>query len=188
MIFYRMSNRQDFAGYLPATTDGVVDDARVPEFCRERQTALKEYLGEPPRKPGKHGDLHVTGSWYFVRPRVLTLLEKAARGHVASHPTTVAGREAEDFQQVWVLNFVDCLDIGQSSISEPLRPIPGKVGTIKRPVFDESRWDGSDLFVVPQDRNCHWFCTEKFVADWKAAKLKGAEFSRFLMDPESIKC
>lgn len=188
MIFYRMSNRQDFAGYLPATTDGVVDDARVPEFCRERQTALVEYLGDPPRKPGKRGDFHVTGSWYFVRPAALALLERAALGKITSHQTSLAGREDESFRQIWVLNFVDCLDIGQSSISEPLRQIAGRVGTIKRPVFDEARWDGSNLFVVPQDRNCHLFCTEHFVAEWKAAKLKGAEFSRFLMDPEAIKC
>lgn len=63
-----------------------------------------------------------------------------------------------------------------------------KIGVIKRPVFDEGRWDGSDLFVVPQDPSTSLFCTERFVANWKQSKLKGALFSRFLMDPEAIKC
>jgi hypothetical protein len=88
---------------------------------------------------------------------------------------------------MWVLNFVDCLDIDRSSISVPTIPKKGYVGIIKRPVFDESRWNGSDLFAVPQDPNCHLFCTERFAVEWKTAKLKGALFSRFLMDPDAIK-
>jgi hypothetical protein len=67
-------------------------------------------------------------------------------------------------------------------------PRPGRIGVIKRPMFDESRWDGSDLFVVPQDPSYCIFVSERFVERWRAAKFKGSMFSRYLMDPEAIEC
>ena len=116
------------------------------------------------------------------------LFDWAARGKLRTSSTKIIGREDEDFFQVWVLNFVDCLDEAKTVASPPGGFYKGKIGVIKRPVFDESRWDGSDLFVVPQDPSFCFFCTENFVAQWKAAKLKGAMFSRHMMDPDAIRC
>jgi hypothetical protein len=113
--------------------------------------------------------------------------ESACRGKLASRPTRILDREAEHFRQVWVLNFVDCLDEAKTMASPPGGFYKDKIGVIKRPAFDEHRWDGSDLFVVPQDPSYCLFCSETFVTQWKAAKLKGAMFSRFLMDPEAIR-
>lgn len=188
MIFYRINPRQDFAAYLPGSSDGSVAEQRIPEYCRQKQGKLMEYLGDPPRKPGKRGDIHITDSWYFVRSNALAFIESAARGRVLKNPITIGDRQCEVFQQVWVVNYVDCLDVEKSSITEKVSRDPSRVGVIKRPVFDERRWDGSDLFVVPQDPSYCLFCSENFLAQWKAAKLKGAMFSRFLMDPEAIKC
>lgn len=84
-------------------------------------------------------------------------------------------------------NYQDPTAVAASSIGDKLHKDPKRVGVIKRAVIDEARWDGSDLFVLPQNPNHTLYCSERFVEGWKAAKLKGALFSRCLMDPEAIK-
>lgn len=187
MIFYKLGNRQDYAGYWPEHKAGELPDPRIPDYYRDIETVLGEHLGDPPRKPGKKGDLHKSAYGFFARPAALALLVNGSQNKVATHPAVLLGRESEEFQQFWVLNYVDCLDVPNSSISEPVVRVPGRVGVIKRAAFDEARWDGSDVFVVPQDPVHNVYCSERFVAQWKAAKLKGALFSRFLMDPDAIK-
>ncbi len=215
MNFFEVNARQDFAGYCsPEVAEGAdkrnwklldlfkpkhrseplngglaaLIDSRVVGPNRDQEILLEEYLGEPPRKPGKRGDLHRSANGLFVRPAALTLFESASRGRLVISPTTIIGREDEDFKQIWVLNFVDCLDVAKTVASPTGGFYKGKIGVIKRPVFDENRWDGSDLFVVPEDPSFCLFCSENFVQQWKAAKLKGAMFARFLMDPDSIIC
>ncbi len=188
MNFYEMSTRQDFAGYWPESRVGQISEPRIPTDSRTIECVVGEYLGDPPRKPGKHGSFHKSAYSFFVRADALPLVTHAASGNVQTHPVQVIGRERESFVQIWVTNFVDCLDIAKTSASPSTGKQPGKIGVIKRAVFDESRWDGSDLFVVPQDPSYCFFCTESFVQKWKEAKLKGAMFTRFLMDPEAIRC
>lgn len=188
MNFFEIGPRQDYASYsVDETTKEIVEPRIIPPH-RKAGKVLREYLGNPPRKPGKHGDLHASASRYFVRSKALALVVSASRGKVQTSPVTIVGRESDDIRQVWTLNFVDCLDIGKTIASPSNGFYKGKMGVIKRPVFDESRWDGSDLFVVPQDPSYAFFCTETFIAQWKASKLKGAMFSRFLMDPDPIRC
>ena len=188
MNFFELGTRQDFASYWPSVCEGEIDDPRIPVDSRKREAVVGEYLGDPPRKPGKHGQLHKSAYAFFVRQDALQLVQTAARGAIVTSPTRMLGRESEAFHQIWLLNVVDCLDVAKTVASPSTNRKPGKIGVIRRPVFDESRWDGSDLFVVPQDPSYCYFCTENFVAQWKAAKLKGAMFSRYLMDPEGIRC
>jgi hypothetical protein len=161
----------------------------VPADSRRREIVVHEYLGDPPRKPGKQGSFHKSAYSYFVRDDALTLFKAAARGAMITSPTTIRGREGEHFSQIWITNFVDCLDTGRTVAAPQLKEgVPGMLGVIKNAVFDETRWDGSELFVVPQDGGFFPYCTEDFVGKWKASKLKGIVFSRFLFDPDAIAC
>lgn len=189
MIFYEISSRQDFAGYLPKETNGSISERLItPDSCREKESLLVEYCGEPPRKPAKKGDFHRSAYGYFVKSTALDFFEKASRGKLIKNPTKIIDRADEEFYQIWVTNYVDCLDVKNTVASPAGGYYKNKIGVIKRPVFDEKKWDGSDLFVVPQDPSFCLFCTEKFVEQWKQSKLKGMMFSRFLMDSEAIKC
>lgn len=186
--FYELGPRQDYAGYSTVLPNGEIDDARIIPLHRQAAAVLEEYCGNPPRKPAKKGSIHISGSFYYARKDVLALLQTASSHQLLTKPTSILGRENEIFEQFWVLNFVDCLDLDKTIASQPgtIHKKFGKIGVIKRPVFDESRWDGSDLFVVPQDPSFRLYCTENFIAEWKARKLKGAKFSRFLFDPDAI--
>lgn len=188
MNFFRLNSRQDYASYSINGAASAIVEPKIDQEFRIVASELSEYLGSPPRKPGKQGDIHITASSYFVRTRALDLFEASANGRLLSRIVKVVGRESEEFCQVWVTNFVDCLALRETVVSPAASPQPGRIGIIKRPVFDESRWDGSDLFVVPQDARYCYFVTERFVDRWREAKLKGAMFSRFLMDPNAIKC
>ncbi len=188
MNFFEIRSRQEYASYSAEQPVGEIEDKRIMPPCRLIAGSLEEYLGVPPRKPGKRGDMHVSSSLYYVRSSVVPLFEQAAKGKILTKPLVIKGREDEEFVQIWVLNFVDCLDL-KATVSAP----PGSahkrhnmIGPIKRAAFDESRWDGSDLFVVPQNPSFTFFCTERFVDQWRQAKLKGAQFSRYLFDPEPI--
>lgn len=188
MKFFELGPRPGYASYWPERSDGEVEEARIPADSRRREVEIAEYLGDPPRKPGKHGSLLKSAYSFFVRADALSLVAESARGNLLTRPTIVVGRETEEVFQFWVTNFVDCLDVAKTVVAPAASPRPGKIGVIKRPEFDESRWDGSDLFVVPQDPSYCFFVSERFVERWRAAKFKGAMFSRFLMDPEAIKC
>lgn len=188
MNFYEISTRQDYAGYYPETIAGEMPDTRVPQGYRQVERVVAEYLGDPPRKPGKKGSFHKSAVSFFASGAAITFLETACRGLWATEPTILKGREEEVFRQFWVLNFVDCLDVAASRIDEKLHKDPKRVGVIKRAVINEARWDGSDLFVLPQNPNHTLYCSERFIEGWKAAKLKGALFSRYLMNLDAIKC
>jgi len=188
MNFYDIGGRQDFAGYWPEHVDGEVSDPRIPAHSRKKEVVVAEYLGNPPTKPKKVGSFHKSAYGFFVRDDAQELFQRAARGNLLMNQTKIVGRESEVFHQIWVTNFVDCLDLAQTTASPPSGKTPGKIGIIKRAVFDELRWDGSGLFVVPQDPSFCLFCSEQFMADWKTSKKKGMVFRRFLMDPEAICC
>jgi hypothetical protein len=187
MNFFEINPRQDYAGYGGDAEAGEISEPRIIPPYRKIAGTVSEYLGDPPRKPGKKGDYHAGSLLHFVRNAALELMSEAARGNLIVKPVRVTGRDEETFHQAWVVNFVDCLDEANTVSSPQGGFYKDKIGVIKRPAFDESRWDGSDLFVVPQDPSTSLFCTERFIANWKQAKLKGALFSRFLMDPDAIK-
>ena len=188
MNYFELNPRSNFAGYWPDTISGQVNDPRITEHDRNREVVVSEYLGEPPGKPKKRGVFHKSATGYFIRADVVELFKSAANGKIILNRSTLVEREDETFYQAWVINFVDCLDIKRTSFAPTLSNNPIHVGVIKYPVFDESRWDGSDLFAVPQDPSYSWFCTERFIEKWKALKFKGASFSRNYMDGEAIKC
>lgn len=188
MKFFELGPRPGYASYWPERKEGDINETRIPSDSRSKEVEIAEYLGDPPRKPGKHGALLKSAYAFFVRADALPLISDSARGKLLTSPTIVVGRESEGIFQFWVTNFVDCLDTTKTIASPMASPKPGKIGVIKRAVFDESRWDGSDLFVVPQDPSYCFFVTERFVEKWRVAKFKGAMFSRFLMDPEAIEC
>ena len=186
MNFFELGPRQDYARYWPEETSGEIAENRIPEDSRKAECLVREYLGDPPRKPGKRGSFHRSAYSFFIRDDALSLFSSASQGLILTNPARIVGRERETFHQIWVTNFVDCLDLAKTSVSPSVSRRPGKVGVIKRPVFDENRWDGSDLFVVPQDPSYCFFCSEKFVAQWQAAGFKGAIFSKHLMDRDAI--
>ena len=188
MNFFRINPRRGYASYVGPDDGQEINEPRITPPYRKVEPVLTEYLGDPPRKPGKHGDIHKSANAFFVGARAREIFHAAAREHVRTASTRLVGRENEDFHQVWVLNFVDCLDLGRTIASPSSGFYKDKIGVITRPVFDETRWDGSDLFVVPQDPSYCFFCTERFIERWREAKFKGAMFSRFLMDPNAISC
>jgi hypothetical protein len=120
--------------------------------------------------------------------RASASINYAARGGVITKPLVIVGREEDTFFQVWLTNFVDCLDEANTISSPQPHRLQGRIGVIKTPAFDAGRWDGSDLFSVPQDPNNRIFCTDRFMEAWRAASLRGALFSRRLFDPEAIVC
>jgi hypothetical protein len=188
-MFYEVTSREDFAGYWPEEKTGVISDNRIPEWLREKETLLGEYLGDPPISgPRKQGSFHKSANGFFVRDDAIDLFEAATRGNLIKNPTRIIGRESETFWQVWVTNVVDCLDVANTVASPQIRREPGKLGVIERPAFHVERWDGSGVFIVPQDRNGRWFCSEQFIGEWKKSKRKGIKFSRFFFDPAPIKC
>lgn len=188
MTFFGVWPRQGFAGYWPENFDGQISEPLIPEDSRKVESVIAEYLGDPPRKPGKHGSFHKSAYSHFVRDDALELFRSASRGRLVTKVTTVLGRESEVFHQVWVTNFVDCLDAANSVVSASTGKTRGKIGVIKRAAFDARRWDGSGLFVLPQDPNYVIYCSEDFIAQWKAAKKKGIEFRRHVMDIDAILC
>lgn len=188
MNFYRLNPRQDYSGYWPEEIVGEIAEFRISANSRQREVRVTEYFGDPPREPAKHGAFHKSAYGYFVRKDALLLVSDAAHGKLLTSPTVVVGRESETFYQFWVTNYVDCLDISNTVTSPTASPQSGKIGVIRRPVFDESRWDGSDLFVIPQDPSYSYFVSERFIERWRAAKFKGAMFSRYAMDLNAIRC
>jgi hypothetical protein len=187
MLFFEIGARPGYASYSLVETGEFISDARIIPPYRVGGSGLSEYMGLPPRsKPGRKGNFHVSAGRHFADGKALALIEKACRGRIATRPTPIEGRDAESFMQFWVLNFVDCLDRENTVASPSAGFYKAKIGVIKRAAFDERRWDGSDLFCVPEDPSYALFCTERFVADWRSEKLKGAAFSRFLFDPEAI--
>ena len=183
--FYEIGQRQGFASYLPTFSEGSISEPRIIPPHRRKVHRLEEYLGSPPRKPGRHGDLHITDSHYFAAGAAEELIRRGCNDRLVTGRVDIEGRKQE-FTQFWVLNFVDCLDIERSDVSPASGFHRNKIGVIRRPVFDLDRWDGSDVFVIPQDPSYALYCTARFVERWKAAKLKGARFSRYLMDPEAL--
>jgi hypothetical protein len=190
MNFYRINSRQEFSSYDAAGIEvelGKELDVRIVGASRIWKQELAEYLGMPPRSPGRQGDFHESAGSYFLTDHALPTFEEAARGRVLKRATKVQGRSGE-FWQVWVVNFVDCLDLAGTQASPPGGFYKGKIGVIRKPVFDESRWDGSGLFVVPQDPSSCLFCTERFLEAWRSSGLVGIQFSKQFMDPHPIKC
>jgi hypothetical protein len=184
--FFEVAARSDHAGYWPEEHAGEVDDLRIPKPYRGVESVVSEYLGDPPSKPRKHGSFHRSAYSGFLSEAVVDLFAEASRGRLLSSKTQIIGRDSEQFLQFWTTNFVDCLDIERTVASESR--VAGKLGVIKRPEFDESRWDGSELFVVPQDPSYCLFCSEEFVSRWKKTRKTGIVFRRFLMDPEPVRC
>lgn len=188
-MFYEITARDDYAAYWPEEIAGKIPDDRIPDWLREKETLLTEYLGDTRKAaPRKHGSFHKSANGLFVRDDAIGLFETATRGNLIKNATRIAGRNDEQFWQLWVTNIVDCLDIANTVASPPNKREPGKLGVIEKPAFLADRWDGSGVFTVPQDRNARWFCSQEFVADWKASKRKGITFSRFFFDPSPIKC
>lgn len=181
-----LSARQDYAGYYEEIVGENINDLRIPEQYRAKLIKLSEYLGVPPVKPRKKGDFHKGASEFFACETLIPFLASATKGAIIANKAEIVGRESENIFQFWVVNVVDCLDVEKTTASEPYNKKTKKMGVIKRPVFDESKWDGSDLFIVPQDPNYKLFCTENFVKKWKENRFKGAEFSRYLFDPDKI--
>lgn len=188
VIFYRIGPRNGYAGYWPEEFGCDIADSRIPVDSRRSERVVREYLGDPPKKPGKHGAFHKSAYSYFVRDDALPLLSVAARASIVVSPTKIIGRENEPFSQVWVTNYVNCLDVKATIAAPPLNKLPGGMGVIKKPIFDETRWDGSELFVVPQEEGFFPYCSESFVMKWKAAQFKGMMFTRFLFDPDAVLC
>lgn len=188
MNFFEFNSRQDYASYWPEEFSGEINDLRVPVPFRKVESRINEYLGDPPRKPAKKGVLLKSAYSYFCTANARDLILDASKGGVIFSPTDVVGRESESVHQFWVVNLIDCLDLSKTVASPATSGQKGKLGVIKRPFFDESKWDGSDLFIVPQDPSYCYFVSTRFAEKWQASKFKGAKFSRFLMDPEAIRC
>lgn len=187
MTFYEMTGRQEFASYSMIDKGGLINDHRIIEPHRVVATRLREYLGVPPRKPARRGDFHSSGSSFFIKSELVEVFAAASNENFQTSAITIEGRERESIVQFWCLNFVDCLDI-KNTVAPPSSGIcKGKIGVIKKPAFDESRWDGSDLFVVPQDPSFSMFASDRFVKKWVMSRRKGAQFSRYLMDTQALR-
>ncbi len=186
MSFYIVGPRQDYASYWPEKTDGQISAHLIPTDSRVREVVLREYLGDPPRRPAKRGEFHRSAFGYFIREDLLPTFLESANGRMLCNPTLILGRESEKFVQIWITNEVDCLNIGETDFSPTVDKRVGKFGVIRRPAFDMDRWDGSDLFVVPEDPNQKVFCSAQFIKKWKELKTRGMMFARHFMDCDPI--
>ena len=188
MNYYILGSRDDYASYSMDESAEEIDDAKIVPYNRRVAHVLQEYLGNPPCKPKRKGDFHASGSYYYVSAAALPMFEESARGGVIAKPVRVIGREDEAFFQVWLVNVVDCLDQTNTEASPPTHTMKGRIGVIRKPVFDEEKWDGSDLFSVPQDPNNLMFCTSLFIERWRKNKLKGALFAKHRFDSQPTAC
>jgi hypothetical protein len=189
MNFYEITSRDSYASYLELETKpGPKNlDGRICGDHRVAYPILAEYLGDPPVKPRKKGDFHQSGSSCYMDEKALDLFSRESKGNLKFIQITIRGREKENFFQVWVENFVDCLDRGRSVINKKTGIIPHQVGVIKTAIFDLERWDGSGLFVIPEDPSYNLYCSEIFLSEWKKSKMKGINFSRYFMDLDGPK-
>jgi hypothetical protein len=187
MKFFFLNPRSDYAGYLPTDLGELIRNGAIPEFGSRHEKVIEEYLGNPPRKTRKHGSFHKSALGRFVINPALDFLVQSSKNSFELRPTKVVGREIDDFYQFWVTNSVDCLDLARTKATVPGKRVQGRIGIIQFPVFDKSRWDGSDLFVVPQDEFYNWFVTERFIEGWRNLKCKGASFAEHFMD-DGIRC
>ena len=121
MNFFVVNSRQDYASYSPDASTEEINEPRISAYDRRVAHRLEEYLGDPPRKPGKHGDFHMSSFMYFVRTNALRFFETAAREKLLTRPIAIVGRQSEEFRQIWVTNFIDCLDLNRTIASPPLK-------------------------------------------------------------------
>lgn len=186
MNFYILTPRHDFSGYWPDLNGPPVNINNIPDVDRIHETELSEYFGEGLSSPKKKGDFHGSANGKFFSERSLPLIREAARHKIIVKKSNLGGLNGQ-FYQAWITNVVDCLNLKLTKSSEPSHHISGKIGVIKHPAFDITKWDGSDLFIVPQDPNYKWFVTEKFVDEWRKMKFKGITFAKNFMDLQAIK-
>jgi hypothetical protein len=97
----------------------------------------------------------------------------------------IAGREDESFYRFWCNKLEDCLDLKRSVISN-INPKPSLIGVVKKPVFDDAKWDGRCVFRIPGDVNYLTYCCERFVDERRKHKIKGMKFCIRLFDPDPI--
>lgn len=187
MDFYILSGRESYAGYCGKSED---DQQRIllqepPDPRQWTIPTLTEYLGNPPARPKRRGEYHSAGWAHFFSDRGIDLLGEYLEASGVCLPVRIEGR-GEQFCRYWITRVVDCLDMKRSDVRS-VADIPGSIGMIRTPVIDVGRWDGSDIFRVPGDPNVKFLATQRFVDACRIAKLKGAEFSRSMMDPNPIR-
>lgn len=190
MKFYLLGGLDSYASYMGITNadEHAISTQEAPnqkDISKWRIPLLTEYMGDPPRKkPLRKGHYHQS-AWQnyfseFSREALTNMLETNG----VFRPVKIVERE-EVFYRYWCTNVVDCLDFNRSLISN-MHNRPDSIGVVKKPVFDETKWDGSDVFRIPRDLNHNVYCSERFVEECRKHKIKGITFGIGLFDPDPI--
>lgn len=190
MKFYMLSGLDSYASYsgLTSKDDELLANMVAPKESEKfwQVPTLVEYMGDPPRKkPLKKGLFHSSGSQHFytsvARGKLAEFLEHTG----VFRSVNIVGREDEQIFRYWCNKVVDCLDFKNSVIVD-YNPKPGMVGVVKKPAFDEARWDGSDIFRIPGDASHVIYCSERFVEACRQQRIKGMTFGIGYFDPDPI--
>lgn len=193
MKFYWVSADDRYASFeAPAEKDRISLDSAQPPSDSQSWSApyLAECRWEGDGGPRRRGDFYEANSSMFFSNRVVEEIGATLREFGVLFPVNIAGESALFFR-FWVTHVCDCLDVGRSVISKPSNRISSwwnkKSGVIVDARFDESRWDGSDLFRVPQDPNHQCFVSQGFVDLCMAKRVAGMAFSKGLFDDDAIR-
>lgn len=190
MKFFELVGIDNFAGYVGLTTkdEDAVSRPEAPQQVETNWSApmLYEYMGDPPRKrPFKKGHYHQAGMQHYFSTFARQMLGEFLEPVGVFRRVNIVGRDDEIFFRYWCNKVVDCLDLKRSVISN-INPKPNLIGVVKTPVFDNARWDGSNVFRVPGDGNHVVYCSERFVEECRKHKINGMKFCVGLFDPDPI--
>lgn len=197
-MFYKWFNPSlSYAGYLAASED---DEERMqwydplmgvplPTSMNEWEPPLLEqYLGDgkKKRKPGVIDDSPSSGVVHLVSGKAANALSDIFEKHAKLYPVKLKDAPNEDFYMVVVTTEIDCLDRENSAGKKSgYEKKPEYFSTIETWVFDESKLEGVDLFVLP-DSKTTCYVSEQFKQRVLDSGLKGFGFVKEFWDEEPL--
>lgn len=147
---------------------------------------LEQYLGDgkKKRKPRPIGDSPSSGAVHLVSQKAANALSDIFEKHAKLYPVKLRDAPNEEFFMVVVTTEIDCLDRESSTGKKSgYEKKPEYFSTIETWVFDESKLEGVDLFVLP-DSNTTCYVSEGFKQRVIDSGLKGFEFRKEFWDED----
>ncbi|WP_018624959.1 imm11 family protein [Kangiella aquimarina] len=149
---------------------------------------LEQYLGDgkKKRKPSPIGDAPSSGVIHLVSQKAVDALSDIFDKHAKLYPVKLKDAPNEDFYMIVVTTEVDCLDREKSTGKRTgYEKRPEYFSSIHTWVFDESKLEGVDLFVLP-DSKTTCYVSERFKQRVLYSGLKGFGFVKEFWDDEPL--
>ncbi|AOE49525.1 imm11 family protein [Kangiella sediminilitoris] len=197
MIYKWFNPSLSYAGYLAVSES---DDERMqwydplmgvplPASMEDwKPPLLEQYLGDgkKKRKPGIIGDSPSSGVVHLVSEKAANALSDIFEKHAKLYPVKLKDAPNENFYMVVVTTEIDCLDRDKSTGKRTGYEIrPEYFSSIHTWVFDESKLEGVDLFVLP-DSKTTCYVSDRFKQRVIDAGLKGFGFEKEFWDEDPI--